>query len=271
MTLEKFSTILLDGDGVLWKSDQPIPGINPFFDFLTEHHIKWALLTNNNTRTAQDYIDKLGKFGITANQDMVFTSSTATADYLLDRFGLGAHLHVVGMDGLITTLREAGFILTVGEEQPKNVVSAVVAGMDRSINHQKIKIAMRLILDGAAYIATNTDGSFPTPEGINPGTGMVIGALQFASGTEPYVVGKPQPQIFNTALKSLGSNKKETLMVGDRLETDILGANNLGIKTAAVLSGVTYREEINQKDIKPDYIFKDIADLHQALMEVYLS
>lgn len=271
MTLPKFSTILLDGDGVLWKADQPIPGINPFFDFLTEKKIKWALLTNNNTRTARDYINKLANFGISANGNMVFTSSTATADYLLERFGSGARLHVVGMDGLIKTLKDAGFEITVGEEQPKEDVSAVVAGMDRQLNHKKIKIAMRLILGGAAYIATNTDGSFPTPEGINPGTGMVIGALQFASGTEPYVVGKPQPQIFNTALKSLGSNYESTLMVGDRLETDILGGNQLGIKTAAVLTGVTSRTEINQKDIKPDYIFEDIADLHRALLEVYQS
>jgi len=271
MTLPKFSTILLDGDGVLWRADQPIAGINPFFDFLSEQNIRWALLTNNNTRTARDYVSKLKNFGITADGGMVYTSSTATADYLLDKFGKGARLHVVGMEGLIQTLLEAGFQISVGEELPKEEVSAVVAGMDRQLNHEKIKIAMRLILNGAAYIATNTDGSFPTPEGINPGTGMVIGALQFASGTKPYVVGKPQPAIFNTALKSLGSNPDETLMVGDRLETDILGGNQLGIKTAAVLTGVTSRAEISQKDIKPDFIFEDIADLHRALTEVYRS
>jgi 4-nitrophenyl phosphatase len=271
MSLPPFKTILLDGDGVLWKSDDPIPGINPFFDFLSERKIKWALLTNNNTRTAQDYVNKLTGFGIPVDPKSVFTSSTVTADYLLNRYGAGAALHVVGMSGLIDTLAEAGFEITVGEENPKKNVVAVVAGMDRQINHQKIKIAMRLIINGAAFIATNTDGSFPTPEGINPGTGMVIGALQATSGVEPYVAGKPHPAIFTTALKTLGVSPKDVLMVGDRLETDIIGASNIGIQTAAVLTGVTSREEISSSQIKPDFIYEDISTLHQALIEVYQS
>lgn len=271
MELSRYSTILLDGDGVLWKGDEPLPGINLFFEFLRAQNIKWALLTNNNTRTAQDYINKIVNFGILADQYPVFTSSTTTAEYLLDRFGQGAKLHIVGMSGLIDTLAASGFQITIGDEEPTAQVAAVVAGMDREINHQKIKIAMRLILNGAAFVATNTDGSFPSPEGINPGTGMVIGALQFTTGVKPFVAGKPHPAIFETALKSLGSSMKDTLMVGDRLETDILGANLLGIPSAAVLSGVTSREEIKHSDIQPDYIFEGIPDLHEALAEVYQS
>lgn len=270
-SLQKYKAVLLDGDGVLWKSDQPIPGIRPFIDFLNENGVRWALLTNNNTRTAQDYIDKLAKFGIMADRDSVFTSSTVTADYLLKKYGKDAFLHVVGMDGLTKTLSSAGFNFTQGEEQPKNDVAAVVAGMDREINLLKITIAVRLIKNGAAFIATNTDGSFPTPEGINPGTGTVIGALQFASGTEPYVVGKPQPAIFQTALKALNAQPGETLMVGDRLETDILGANQLSIQTAAVLTGVSSRKEIDQNDIQPTFIYEDITALHHGLKEVYGS
>jgi len=109
MNLSKYKTILIDGDGVLWKSKDPIPGINPFFEFMEKFGIDWALLTNNNTQTVQNYIDKLEKFGISAGPSSVFTSSTATADYLLDRFGKGASLHVVGMKGLITTLQDYGF------------------------------------------------------------------------------------------------------------------------------------------------------------------
>ena len=269
MKLERYKGILLDGDGVLWKSDQPIAGINPFFDFLAEQEIKWALLTNNNTRTAQDYINKLENFGLPAGRNSIYTSSTVTRDYLLARFDRGAHLHVIGMDGLLTTLNEAGFQITHGEEVPDNEVVAVVAGMDRQINFQKIKVAMRLILGGAAFIATNTDGSFPTPEGLDPGAGMVIGALQFASGVEPYVAGKPNPAFFQTALDALGCTPGNVLMVGDRLETDILGASSLGIPTAALLSGVTSRECINQSPIKPDFIFEDIAALHNALIKVF--
>lgn len=269
MNLKKYAAILIDGDGVLWKANDPIPGINPFFDFLANQGIRWALLTNNNTRTARNYIDKLNSFGIPADENSVFTSSTVTAEYLRAKYGPGAVLHVVGMDGLITTLEQAGFRITHGESQPQESVSAVVAGMDRNISHEKIKIAMRLILEGADFIATNTDGSFPTPEGINPGTGMVIGALQFTSGVKPYIAGKPYPAIFQASLKALGVDPAEALMVGDRLETDILGANQLGIPSAAVLTGVTSREEISRKDIKPDFIFEDISALHQALAEVY--
>ena len=119
MELTKYKTILLDADGVLWISNNPIPGINPFFDFLVGNRINWALLTNNSTRTAQDYIEKLGKFGISANSNSVFTSTTTTAEYLLDRFGQGAPLHVIGMDGLTKTLENAGFYISAGEEIPE--------------------------------------------------------------------------------------------------------------------------------------------------------
>jgi len=269
MKLKKYKGILLDGDGVLWKSDQPIAGISPFFNFLANQEIKWALLTNNSTRTTQDYVDKLGNFGVLVGINSIFTSSSITSSYLLSRFGQGAHLYVIGMDALFTTLKQAGFQITHGEEIPENEVVAVVAGMDRQINFQKIKVALRLILGGAPFIATNPDGSFPTPEGLDPGTGMIIGALQFASGVEPYVAGKPNPVIYQTALDALGCRPGDVLMVGDRLETDILGASSLGIPTAVLLSGVTSREVINQSPIKPDHIFEDIAELHQALEVVF--
>jgi len=131
MNFKKFSTILLDGDGVLWRGDHPIPGIKSFFDLLAENQINWALLTNNNTRTAQDYVAKLNKFGIEADDSIVFTSSTATASYALERFQKGAFVHVVGMDGLKTTLKEVGFNISFGEMPPPHKVEAVIAGMDR--------------------------------------------------------------------------------------------------------------------------------------------
>ena len=257
--LKKTKTILFDGDGVLWKGDMPIPGIAELFSTLDEKEINWALLTNNNTRTAQDYVDKLNKFGVTADLSRVFTSSTATAAYLLERYGRGAAVHAVGMSGLLVTLEEAGFKVSTGETMPEHEVVAVVSGMDRQINHEKIKVAMRLILGGADFIATNTDGSFVTPEGVNPGTGMVIGALHYASGTAPLVIGKPEKAIFETALKRFKAAPKDSLMVGDRLNTDILGAQRLGIPTAAVLTGVSSWEEIPASEIQPNVIYADIG------------
>ncbi len=263
--LNQTETILFDGDGVLWKGDQPIPGIEDLFSTLDEKGINWALLTNNNTRTAQDYVDKLNKFGVSADLSRVFTSSTATAAYLLEKYGKGAAVHAVGMSGLLVTLEEAGFDVSTGETMPEHEVVAVVSGMDREITHDKIKVAMRLILGGADFIATNTDGSFVTPDGVNPGTGMVIGALHYASGTAPLVIGKPEKAIFETALKRFKAAPEDALMVGDRLNTDILGAQRLGIPTAAVLTGVSSREEIAASEIRPDVVYADIGEFHEAL------
>lgn len=269
MNLKKYRAVFLDGDGVLWKSSQPLAGVVDFFQFLDQQGIRWALLTNNNGHPVETYLERFSHFGIPASPGSIFTSSTATASYLREKFGLGAALHVIGMEGLIQALAKAGFKITVGEEPPPGPVAAVVAGMDLSLTYPKVILAMRLILDGAEFIATNTDSHYPTPEGIFPATGMVIGALQGATGVEPYVVGKPHPAIFQAALQELGASPAETLMVGDRLDTDILGANLLGIDTAAVLTGITSREEIAASPIKPTYIFQDIKALHQALAKAY--
>lgn len=262
LKLEKIQTILLDGDGVLWKSTDPIPGIQEFIQFLEQNKIQWALLTNNNTHTVKTYVNKLAGFGIQIDPARIFTSSTVTAEHIKKKFGPGAPIYVVGMNGLLDTLAEAGLTVFTGETPPPTEVVAVAAGMDREITHEKIKIAMRLILNGAEFIATNTDGSFPTPEGLNPGTGMVIGAIQATTGVKPTVIGKPKEAIFLSALQFFNTLPESTLMVGDRLETDILGALRLGIQTAAVLSGVTSRAQIAQSNIKPDLVYEDIADLH---------
>jgi len=264
LDLKGITTLLLDGDGVLWKADEPVQGTKPFFDFLVSKQTNWALLTNNNTRVTQDYVRKLRAFNIEADESIVFTSPVVTVAYALERFGTGAALHVIGMEGLKTTLQNAGFKVSFGESLPDHKVLAVVAGEDLEINFNKIKVAMRLIQEGAAFLATNTDSSHPTPEGINPGTGLVVGALKATTRIEPIVMGKPQSAMFEMAMKRFDASPENTLMVGDTLETDILGASKLGISSALVLSGVTTREAVDQSEIKPDHIFNNIMDLHQA-------
>jgi 4-nitrophenyl phosphatase len=263
--------VLLDGDGVLWKSNLPLPGFQELFQFLEDHEIGWALLTNNNGHPVSTYLDRFESFGIKISPRSIFTSSTATASYLVEKYGSGASLHVIGMEGLIQALKNAGFQITVGVEKPPGPVSAVVAGMDLDLTYPKVILAMRLILNGAEFVATNTDSHYPRPDGIYPATGMVIGALQGSTNVMPYVVGKPYPAIYNAALKELNSNPEDTLMVGDRLDTDILGANRLGIDSAAVLTGTTSREEINTSDIKPGFVFEDLPALIQALVKNYGS
>jgi 4-nitrophenyl phosphatase len=268
MNLATLKTLLLDGDGVLWRANDAIPGLNRFFDVLAQRTIRWALLTNNNTRTVDDYVQKLRGFGVEADASHVFTSSTVTAEYLEGRYGHGAPVHVVGMSGLIDTLVDAGFRVTHGEEIPPDRVVAVAAGMDRGITHEKIKIAMRLILGGAEFVATNTDGSFPTPDGLNPGTGMVIGALQAVTERQPVIIGKPEAAIYEAAMRHFGADPSTTSMLGDRLETDIVGAQRVGIGSIAVLTGVVTREQLAVTEIQPDLVFESIADLADALAAV---
>jgi 4-nitrophenyl phosphatase len=137
--------------------------------------------------------------------------------------------------------------------------------MDRGLTFEKAKVATRLILGGAEFVATNTDGTFPTPDGLSPGTGMVIGALKGTTGIEPTIIGKPEKAIFEAALEALSASEATTAMIGDRLETDILGAQRLGIPAIAVLSGVTTPELIAQSDIQPDVVFESIAGLAESI------
>jgi 4-nitrophenyl phosphatase len=169
------------------------------------------------------------------------------------------------MSGVVETLKDAGFLVSTGEEMPDHDVVAVAAGMDRKLNYDKAKVATRLILGGAEFVATNTDGTYPTPDGLSPGTGMVIGALKGTTGVEPTVIGKPQGAIFESALEALSADKETTAMIGDRLGTDILGAQRLGIPTIAVLTGVTSPEQMAASPIQPDIVFESIAELAEAV------
>ena len=265
MDLTTFRTLLLDGDGVLWRGDRALPGLGRFYDVLKSRGIRWALLTNNNTRTVSQYLAKLARLGIVADPGQVFSSSTVTADYLKKRYGPGQPVYAVGMSGVIDTLKDAGFDVSTGEQAPTHPVAAVVAGMDHDFNYAKAEVATRLILGGAEFVATNTDGTYPTPAGLSPGTGWVIGALQGATGVAPTVIGKPQRAIFEAALEALQADKVTTAMVGDRLETDILGARQAGITAIGVLTGVTSAEQMATSAIQPDVVYEGIAALAEAL------
>jgi 4-nitrophenyl phosphatase len=265
MNLATLRTLLIDGDGVLWRGDNALPGLHYFYDVLKLRGIRWALLTNNNTRTVDQYLDKLTRLGVEADASQVFSSSTVTADYLRRKYGLGTPVHAVGMSGVIRTLQDAGFQVSTGEEMPKHAITAVVAGMDREFNYAKAEVATRLILGGAEFVATNTDGTYPTPEGLSPGTGWVIGALKGATGVAPTVIGKPQAAIYTAAIEAMGADKATTAMIGDRLETDILGAKLVGIPTIGVLTGVSTAEQMAESATRPDVVYRGIDELAEEL------
>jgi len=264
MELTHARTFLLDGDGVLWHGDRAAPGFNRFFDLLSARGIRWGLLTNNATRGAEALAAKFKGFGVEVDEGSIFTSATATAMYLRRNFLAGSPIFVVGEVGLKDTLAAAGYSIDDGLDETVEV-PAVVVGLDRNLSYDKIKKAMRLILKGAAFIATNPDTSFPGPDGLAPGAGSVIAAVTTAAGVEPRFMGKPGAPLFEVAMETFHAIPDTTVMVGDRLDTDIQGAHQLSLGSALVLSGVSRREDIDRLGIIPDLVVDDLAALADAL------
>lgn len=255
MPLSDIKAVVSDMDGVLWRGDDKLPGMVEFFDFLRENKIPFVLATNNSGRHTANYIQKLAKMGVhdIKAQELV-TSATATVDYLKNHYPDGARLFVIGNPGLFQTLEEANFTIADSD------VDAVVAGLDFDFNYAKARKATLLIRnEGADFIGTNPDTTFPSPDGLVPGAGSVIGMIRLTTDVEPVLIGKPERAMFDVAIQRLGTKPEETLMIGDRLNTDIEGGQNVGLNTALVLSGVNNREDI--ADIQPDYIFDGLPEL----------
>jgi 4-nitrophenyl phosphatase len=265
MDINNINTFLIDGDGVLWYGQKPAEGLVHFFKVLQARGIQWALLTNNATDIVDGYADKLAGFGVTVTTDQVFTGATATAAYLNEHYAPGSAVYVVGEEGLLTTLREAGFTVYHGPEMPEEPVAAVIGSMDRGLTYAKLDVATRLIRSGAPYIGTNPDRTYPTPTGLAPGAGTIVEAIAIASATEPIIIGKPQAAIFEMAMKALGADRAHTAMIGDRLETDIAGAKAADVGTILLMSGVTTPEQLAKCDIQPDCTYENLIELTDAL------
>jgi len=247
--------MILDMDGVLWRDDQPIGDLPAIFQRLSENGIRVLLATNNSTRTVNQYLNKVSSFGVHLEPWQILTSSQATAHFLKQRFPQGGSVYVVGEQALVDTLQESGFFQ--GEETPL----AVVAGMDRQVTYAKLRQATRFILNGAPFIGTNPDRTFPTPEGLVPGAGAVLAAIQAATDVSPVIAGKPSPAIYEIALQRIKCSPQETLVVGDRPETDISGGQQIGCLTALVLSGVVDQVQAQAWRPAPDIIAADLESV----------
>jgi len=259
----KYSTInavVLDMDGVLWRGNDPLPGMTELFEWLAEADIPYALATNNSSRTRAMYVEKLAKMGVSGvPEERIVTSGTATADYLQKHYPAGTPVHVLGMDGLRQMLTEAGFDVS-GEETPQGVV----AGIDFEMTYERLKVAALHIRAGADFIGTNPDKTFPAPEGLVPGAGSILAALEAATDREPLVIGKPFEPMFTAALDALGTSPENTLMVGDRLNTDVQGAQAAGLKTALLFTGVTTQDDMETSDVWPDVAYEGLPELLKA-------
>jgi 4-nitrophenyl phosphatase len=250
--------LILDMDGVLWRDHDPIGDLISIFERIRSLNLKFILATNNSTRTIEEYHEKIFRFGVKLEDWQVINSAEATGIFLRDQYPEGVTCYVVGQPSLKQTLASYG-VLVVDESH--NQVKAVVASLDYALSYQKLKHASLLIQSGAKFIGTNPDVSVPAPEGMLPGSGTVVGALELASGKKAQMIGKPQPLLYQMALKRLSLHPEQTLAVGDRLETDIVGAQNAGIHTALVLSGASSREQAERHQPRPEIIIDDLSKL----------
>lgn len=249
---------IFDMDGVLWRGSEPLPGIPEFFEFLQSRNIAFSLATNNSTKTVEMYVDRLVQIGIPAKPEHVVTSSVATADYISRRYPTDTPIYIIGSDGIRQAMAERGYC-----EDPDHA-RLVIVGMDFEVTYAKFKIATLRIRAGADFIGTNADRTFPLPVGLVPGNGSLLALLETATDKAPLVIGKPEAAMYEVSLLRMGVSPEHTLMIGDRLETDILGAQRAGLPAALVLTGTTSAEQAHTSEIRADGIFQDLPALQAA-------
>lgn len=256
-------SIILDMDGVLWKAEEPIGDLPAIFERLRASGLGVAFATNNGTRTPEQYVTRLAGFGVQAEAWQVVTSALGAAHLLGQKFPSGGPVFAIGEAGVMTALREKGFeplpLDRAGEAQ------AVVMGIDRGINFEKMREAALLVRRGLPFYATNDDRTFPTPRGEIPGAGAWLAVVTTASGVQPILAGKPAPYLIELARQRLGTSKEETLVVGDRLETDIAGGQAAGCPVALVLSGVSKRDDGQAWRPEVEVIVEDLTALVEML------
>jgi len=262
LDFRQLRAVLLDMDGVLWRGSQIIPGAPEFIRFLHDRHIVVGLASNNSSRAPAEAAERCRRAGIEVDVEHIIWSGIVTADEMARTYPSGTPIYVVGSPTLIGILDERGYPMVA---DPKEV-RVVIVGYDSSVNYQKLTIGLRCLLNGADFIGTNADPTFPATDGLAPGAGSLIAALETASGRKARIMGKPAAAMFRAALARLGTEAAHTLMIGDRLDTDILGAQQAGLPAALVLTGVTTRAELDApgQSIKPDGVFDDLIALQTA-------
>ncbi len=267
MTNSAIKNLILDMDGVLWRGETPLPGLVDFFATLHRLNINFILATNNATKTAVMYTQKIARFGLHIPPEQILTSAETTAVYLSQRYEVGTAVYIIGESGLHEALKAKGFH-NITPDQVKNGSTAplVIAGFTRQVTYTELAMGSLLIHKGAAFIGTNPDPSYPSELGPLPGAGSILAFIAAATGVQPTTIGKPGPIIFAEALKRLGGEPANTAMVGDRLSTDIKGGNDSGLQTVLLLSGISTLDDVKNDSIQPDYIFNDIIELADHLV-----
>jgi NagD protein len=249
---------LTDMDGVLVHEGHALPGAADFLERLVECERRFLVLTNNSIFTARDLAARLSRSGLHVPEEAIWTSALATADFLSSQLP-GGSAYVIGEAGLTTALYEAGYTLT------DTAADYVVLGETRTYSFEAITRAIRLIGDGARFIATNPDVTGPSPEGPLPATGSVAAMITKATGAEPYFVGKPNPMMFRSAMNRIEAHSETTVMVGDRMDTDVVAGIEAGLETVLVLSGSTQASDVRRFPFRPSRVCDSIVDVIEMI------
>lgn len=245
---------LMDMDGVLISEERLVPGADAFVGELRAHDIPFTVLTNNSIRTPRDLRARLAATGLDVPEENIWTSALATARFL-ETQRPGGSAYVVGESGLTTALHEIGYVLT--ESDP----DYVVLGETRTYSFEAITTAIRLVENGSRFIATNPDATGPSSAGPLPATGAVAALITRATGRDPYYVGKPNPLMMRSALRRMGAHSENTLMIGDRMDTDVVSGIEAGLQTILVLTGISTRETVEAYPYRPTLVLDSVADL----------
>ncbi|NTV65079.1 MAG: HAD-IIA family hydrolase [Oscillochloris sp.] len=261
--LSTIRAVLFDMDGVLYRGKQVLPGVAELLAFLTERGIGYACITNNASMTPGQYEQKLAEMGIAVPARLVLTSALATARHLRGLYPPGTRVMIVGMRGLREALLDDGHFV-----EDRSAPELLVQGADFELTYATLKAATLAIRAGARYVATNPDRTFPAEEGLIPGAGAVMAALMAATDATPLVIGKPAPTMFLVAAELLGVGPAQVLMIGDRLDTDIAGAQGAGMRSALVLTGVSQAEDIAAGPAAPDMVVAGLPELLAAWRDV---
>ncbi len=278
------SAFIFDLDGVIWRGATAIAGAVESISRLQNAGKHCVYCTNNASSTPADYVEKLASLGIKAQEDDIMTSALATALYLSSQLTGQFSAYVVGEEGLVSMLRKTGArVVTMQGMNPITndiiedtafPVDCVVVGIDRSFNYDKLRLAQRFIMNGARFIATNRDATFPVLDGVVPGAGAIVSAIETASGTSPLTVGKPQALMPMLLMQRFGFKAETTAFVGDRLDTDMVAAHRANLSAIFVATGISTREaaERARGQQKPDAILADLPELcHKVLGEVAMG
>ncbi|QDT31402.1 TIGR01457 family HAD-type hydrolase [Thalassoglobus polymorphus] len=261
-TVHKNHGLLIDMDGVIYRGSELIPGADEFVSQLINDGIPFSFLTNNSQRTRRDVATKLRRMGMSVEDEHVYTCAMATASFLADQKPFGT-AYVIGEGGLHSALHDVGY--SIVDTQP----DYVVVGEGRTFTMEMLERACNMVKGGAKLIATNMDPNCPTQHGLRPGCGAIVALLESATGVKAFSVGKPSPIMTRAARKELGLTASETTIIGDTMETDILGGVQLGYRTILVLSGGTQREDLANFAYQPDRIVNSVADLDPGSLFVH--